>query len=174
MSIYDDVTLLTAIPLLSFQFPAFEETIFHFYRKAITESIEHNESSISFTREPIRSCLNSNQRSLVSELESLDNTHKSLNIRRSIQKFPHRPPGARTANGTALCHQVQLYRYFIYQSNEFYRHNPLCCFSTSNTKCKRIFRYRLSPETFGYTLVHYRRPFGCAVNGLHSFTQRRV
>jgi hypothetical protein len=29
----------------------------------------------------------------------------------------------------------------------------LCCFSTSNTKGKRIFRYRLSPETFGYTLV---------------------
>jgi len=29
----------------------------------------------------------------------------------------------------------------------------LCCLSTSNTKGKRIFIYRLSPETFGYTLV---------------------
>jgi len=29
----------------------------------------------------------------------------------------------------------------------------LCCFLTSNTKGKSIFRYRLSPETFGYTLV---------------------
>jgi len=28
------------------------------------------------------------------------------------------------------------------------------CFSTSNTKDKRIFRYRLSPETFGYTLKY--------------------
>jgi len=30
----------------------------------------------------------------------------------------------------------------------------LCCFSTSNTKGKRMFRYRLSPETFGYTFVY--------------------
>jgi hypothetical protein len=29
------------------------------------------------------------------------------------QKFPDWPPGARTANGTALCHWVQLYRYFV-------------------------------------------------------------
>jgi hypothetical protein len=27
-----------------------------------------------------------------------------LNIRGCIQKFPDWPPGARTANGTALCH----------------------------------------------------------------------
>jgi hypothetical protein len=46
-----------------------------------------------------------------------------------------------------------LYCYSVSQSSEFCRHNPLCCFSTSNTKGKRIFRYRLSPETFGYTLV---------------------
>jgi hypothetical protein len=25
--------------------------------------------------------------------------------------------------------------------------------------CKRIFRYRLSPKTFGYTLVYYRHSF---------------
>jgi hypothetical protein len=48
---------------------------------------------------------------------------------------------------------VQLYRYFVSQSSEFYRHNPLRCFLTSSTKGKRVFRYRLSPETFGYTLV---------------------
>jgi hypothetical protein len=41
-----------------------------------------------------------------------------------------RGPGARTANGTALCYEVQLYRYFVSQSSEFCRHNPLCCFST--------------------------------------------
>jgi hypothetical protein len=41
------------------------------------------------------------------------------------------------------------------QSSESCRHNPLCCFSTSVYFCKRIFRYRLSPETFGYTLVPY-------------------
>jgi hypothetical protein len=39
------------------------------------------------------------------------------------------------------------------QSSEFCRHNPLCCFLTCVYFCKHIFRYRLSPETFGYTLV---------------------
>jgi len=34
----------------------------------------------------------------------------------------------------------------------------LCFLLTSNTKDKHIFRYRLSPETFGYTLV-YTNPF---------------
>jgi hypothetical protein len=51
-------------------------------------------------------------------------------IRRCIQKFPDWPPGARSANGTALFHQVQLYRPFVSQSNEFCCYNPLCCFST--------------------------------------------
>jgi hypothetical protein len=67
--------------------------------------------------------------------------------------FPDWPPGARTANSTALCHQVQLYHYFVSLSSEFYCHNPLCCFSISVYCCKRIFHYRLRPETFGYTLV---------------------
>jgi hypothetical protein len=44
---------------------------------------------------------------------------------------------------------VQLYRYFVSQSSEFCHHNPLCCFSTSVYCC--LFRYQLSPETFGYT-----------------------
>jgi hypothetical protein len=70
-----------------------------------------------------------------------------------IQKFPDWPPGVRTANGTAFCYWVQLYRYFMSQSSEFCRHNPLCCFSTSVYCFKHIFRYPLSPETFGYTPV---------------------
>jgi len=72
-------------------------------------------------------------------------------IRECIQKFPDWPPGVRTANSTALYHEVQLYRYFVSQSSEFCGHNPLCFFSTSVYCC--LFRYRLSPETFGYTLL---------------------
>jgi hypothetical protein len=53
---------------------------------------------------------------------------------------------------------VQLYRYFVSQSSEssqFCRHNTLCCFSTSVycCHCCCLFRYRLSPETFGYIVV---------------------
>jgi hypothetical protein len=48
---------------------------------------------------------------------------------------------------------VQLYRYFMSQSSEFCRHNPLCCFSMSVYCCRHIFHYRFSPETFGYTLI---------------------
>jgi hypothetical protein len=80
-------------------------------------------------------------------------TSATSHVRECNQKFPDWPPGARTANGIALCHWVQLYRYFVSQSSEFCRHNLLCCFSTSFYCCKRIFRYKLSPETFGYTLV---------------------
>jgi hypothetical protein len=46
-------------------------------------------------------------------------------------------PGARTTNGTALCHC----------------HNPLFCFSTSVYCCYCLFRCRFRPETFGYTVV---------------------
>jgi hypothetical protein len=46
---------------------------------------------------------------------------------------------------------------FMSQSSEFYHHSPLCCFSTSVYFCKRIFRYRLSPETFGYSLICYTK-----------------
>jgi hypothetical protein len=80
-------------------------------------------------------------------------------IRGCIQKFPDWPPGVRTASGTAPCHQLQLYRYYsVSQSSEFCRHKALCCFSTSVYCCKRVFRYRLSPETFGYTLVRVTHP----------------
>jgi hypothetical protein len=70
-----------------------------------------------------------------------------------IQKFPDWLLGAITENGTALCHCVQLYRYFVSQSSERCRHNPFCCFSTSVYCCKRIFHYQLSPETLVYTIV---------------------
>jgi hypothetical protein len=43
----------------------------------------------------------------------------------------------------------------VSRSSEFCRHNPLCCFSTSVYCCKRIFRYRPSPETFRYTHIYY-------------------
>jgi len=46
-----------------------------------------------------------------------------------------------------------LYSYCVGQSSEFCRYDPLCCFSTSNTEGKSVFHYRLSPETYGYTLV---------------------
>jgi len=48
---------------------------------------------------------------------------------------------------------MELYRYFVSQPTDVCRHNHFCCCSTSVYCCKRIFRYRLSPETFGYTLV---------------------
>jgi hypothetical protein len=51
----------------------------------------------------------------------------TVSIRGRIQKFPDWPPGARTANGTALYHYVQLYRCFVCQSSGFCRHNTLCC-----------------------------------------------
>jgi hypothetical protein len=86
---------------------------------------------------------------------------KFLITRGSIQKFPNWPPGARTANGTAVCHLVLLYRYFVSQSSEFCRHNPLCCFSTS-VYCCCSFRYRLSPETFGYSLVFRHQRHLCS------------
>jgi len=35
---------------------------------------------------------------------------------------------------------VQHYRYFVSQSSEFCRHNPLCCFST-NVYCCCLFHY---------------------------------
>jgi hypothetical protein len=50
---------------------------------------------------------------------------------------------------------VQLCRYFVSQPSELCRHNPLCCFSTTvYCCCCCLFRYRRSPETFGYTLAH--------------------
>jgi hypothetical protein len=50
---------------------------------------------------------------------------------------------------------MQLYCYFVSQPSEFCRHNTSCCSSTSVYYCCCLFRYRISPETFGYTLVYY-------------------
>jgi len=96
----------------------------------------------------------------------------TLYVRGCIQKFPDWQPGARTANGTALCHKVQLYRYFVSQYSEFCRHNLSCCFSTSVYCCKCIFRYRISLETFWYTLVcgnSRRYRLSCPIPGGHSW-----
>jgi len=50
----------------------------------------------------------------------------------------------------------------------------LCCFSTSVYYCCCLFRYRLSPDTFGYTLVydlglheHYDRGF--EIRAMHGY-----
>jgi hypothetical protein len=53
-------------------------------------------------------------------------------------------------------------------SSEFCRHNSLCCFSTIVYCCKHLFRYRLSPETFGYTLV-YGEGYKLCRFSLHNF-----
>jgi hypothetical protein len=92
--------------------------------------------------------------SISDENEAVPVHFKSAFLRSFIQKFPDWPPGARTANGTALCHYVQLYRYFASQSSDFCHHNNLCCFSKNVCCCKHIFRYLLSPETSGYTFVY--------------------
>jgi hypothetical protein len=74
-----------------------------------------------------------------------------------IQKFPDWPPGARIANDTSSLPIGAVVSLFcVSQSSEFCRHDPLCCFSTSVYCCCCLFRYRLGPETFGYTLVRVR------------------
>jgi hypothetical protein len=92
----------------------------------------------------------------------------NFNIRECNQKFVDWTPGARTANGTAFCHQVQLYRYFVSQSSESCHHNTSYCLSTSVYCCKRIFRYRPNPETFGYTFIY------CAPNIIRVIKSRRM
>jgi hypothetical protein len=65
--------------------------------------------------------------------------------------------------------------YFVSQSNDFCRHNPLCCFLTSVYCC--LFRYWLNPETFGYTIVNriyqgedWVRTWSCEVRKLRCAT----
>jgi len=75
---------------------------------------------------------------------------------RVYKKFQDWPPEARTASGTALYQQVQYYRCFVSQSSEFYRHNPLCCFSTSVLYFCCFFRndsVRKLLDTFLYLVV---------------------
>jgi len=49
------------------------------------------------------------------EPDTVENHSSSdrFRTRGCIQKFPDWPLWERTANGTALCHWVQLYRYFV-------------------------------------------------------------
>jgi hypothetical protein len=65
------------------------------------------------------------------------------------------------------------YRYFVSQSSEFCHHNPLCCFSTSVCYCC-LFRYRPSPETFGYTLVFWFHKRDFYTNWIISSCLRKV
>jgi len=74
------------------------------------------------------------------------------NVKSFIQKFPDWPPGARTANVQLSATRYSCI-YFVSQSSEMCRYNPLSCVSMSVYCCERVFRYRLSPETFGYALV---------------------
>jgi len=50
-------------------------------------------------------------------LISHPNSKFTITVRGCIQKLPDWPPGASSANGTALCHKAQLYRYFVSQSS---------------------------------------------------------
>jgi hypothetical protein len=63
-------------------------------------------------------------RSTIGEVRNAYTIIVVKHLRVCTQKFSDWSPGARTANGTALCHRVQLYRYFVIQSSEFCRHNP--------------------------------------------------
>jgi hypothetical protein len=57
----------------------------------------------------------------------------------------------------------------LVQSSEFCRHNPLCLLLN---ECLLLFRYRLSPETFGYTHVSgsgYGQIVGFLVNTVMKF-----
>jgi hypothetical protein len=80
-----------------------------------------------------------------------------MNIRGCIQKFPEWLPGARTANGTALCSCIAILWVSLVS---FVAKNPLYCFSTNVYCGKGIFRYRLSPETYGYTVVFAKNTSG--------------
>jgi hypothetical protein len=46
-----------------------------------------------------------------------------------------------------------MYHYFVSQSSEFCRRNPLCCFPANVYCCYCLFRYRFGPETFGYIVI---------------------
>jgi hypothetical protein len=76
------------------------------------------------------------------------------NVRGCVQNFADWPPGARLQMvqlSVTRCSCIAI----LWVSLVSFLHNPLCFFSTSVCCCKRIlFLYRLSPETFGYTLVY--------------------
>jgi hypothetical protein len=78
-----------------------------------------------------------------------------------IQNFPDWPPGERISNGTAHCHWVQLYRYFMVSLVSFAA-ITLCVASQRVFIIVVVVVVISSPtqETFGYTLVH---PLQCSV-----------
>jgi hypothetical protein len=55
---------------------------------------------------------------------------------------------------------------------EFCHHNPLCYFSTSVYCC--LFRYLLSPETFGYNLVCRQHEVQCITSGMCKYTNNYI
>jgi len=73
-------------------------------------------------------------------------------LRGCNQKFPDWPSGARTANDKLSAPRCSCIAILWVILVSFFRHNPLCCFSTSVCCC--LCRYRLSPETFGYVFVY--------------------
>jgi hypothetical protein len=75
-------------------------------------------------------------------------------VRGCNQKFPDRWPGARTANCTAFCTRCSCIA-ILWISLKSFAAISLCVASQRVfiIYCKCIFLYRLSLETFGYTLV---------------------
>jgi hypothetical protein len=78
---------------------------------------------------------------------------KDVTVWGCIQKFPDWHAWSENCKWYSSVPLGAVVSLFVSQSSEFCRHNHLCCFSTTNSKGKHIFPYRLSPETFGYTLV---------------------
>jgi hypothetical protein len=92
-------------------------------------------------------------------------------VRGRIQKFPDWPAGAWTANGTAHCHWVQLYRHFMSQSSEFCRHKPLWCLPTSVYCCCCLFRYdsvRKLLDITWYTTLDIGQPVSTMLTHVNS------
>jgi hypothetical protein len=62
-----------------------------------------------------------------------------------------------------LLGEVQLYRYFVSQSSEFCRRNPLCCFSTSVYRCYFVIdsvrKFWIHPRIVIHDDTCSRRPF---------------
>jgi hypothetical protein len=73
-------------------------------------------------------------------------------------------PHAKLEHSVLVDENLQCYRYFVGQSSEFCRHNPLCCFSTGVYCSKRIFRYdsiRILLDRSSYNPIRrlkYNRP----------------
>jgi len=61
--------------------------------------------------------------------------HSVLPLRKCVSK------SFRTGHLERELQVVQLYRFFVSQSNKFCHHNPLCCVSTSAYFCCCLFRY---------------------------------